>query len=1265
MFRKTASIFAAALLACAAFTVNAAGFDGKTLVTNAWFNASFTALTVGTDIATNTATGITRGAGSWTSAPTNGTAKIVADGEATKLSIDAPDEELTFTPAALAPATGMETMSIEVNTIPVAELPEPEGGAQGAFAIYSTNGVDHSLAAYVSDGTSAVWTNLVYASAADLTNVWFTLTMDFATVSNVRYVRYSITPPAGSLTVLADTEGTQWFRSADSAATTVQSVSFTGTGNIRTFSGDSLAEAVANYNGVNYETVADAIAAADEGGTVTIVKTVTEGTLTISKNLTLDFNGKAAALGGIVISEGKTLTVTRANSNSNVIPTITGGGSLVVSGNNTFAWKGMAGTSSLASITQESSSGGITISGYGTINVTSNVIVNAILTFTPSAIISDTVNDEYTIKLSAKSLTAQTLNGGATIETTDCATVSSGTFYGKFTGAGALNASGGFVLQGVEAFAGKFNVKSGTVSVATRNPSAGWRLDASDTSNMTITDGKLVSFTTPYGNNTRTWTSSGADYIDVGTDEDYFDGKQVMFFNANAEYEYTSGNLRYGTCFAVYQKNENLTSDEENVLLTSRNYPDKYKLRFGIYKNGYQDRATWYAWNNGTGNNPNYIWPIYLDGSNTLKKYTAGKKSVLSFAAAFPAASSNGIQLGKNGTTFIGAVAEIVGLDNAVSLEERSAIEYYLMKKWDCTDVGNFAQLAATTEVTVDSGATLDLGGYDHTVASFTGAGMVTNGRLVTTDNVYTNVGALSISAVDDMTIVLDAGATALTLVGDATNVSVTATDAFIESGAEITITASAIHTAGHTIDFSGIPSNIFRFGYNDNGDGTWTLGAQTSGFTAATYVWSPTGGNTNWTSIANWKVGGKAVAVLPQSIDTVQFPSSEEDEFMGWSVVLGSRQTIAALVANTNVAISGAQICSPSYTGDGKLSLGDGAGFYVDDHTTIANDLEIVGSVSVTPSATYLTTYINGNLTGAGTLTLEGTRPTHVLSGDNSGFKGVVVAPKDSSDRNNVYLSSETAASEAAEWRVNSSGVGNFLHLDNTTVKFGSLNGSIYFSSMDYAKNVLEIGALNKDMSLSGSFCYAEGQDQKGNWRVRNSGNDIRKVGSGNLTLAANRVRNVYLANGVVTLAHGTNSVHRETRYIFEGGTMAITGRYDDGETVDFSDPSPLIVDSASPIAFSNAVNEVHAWATSLPDTNTGGLVKKGEGTLILKDIPYYTGDTYLEGGKLKIPASAGVRVKTTIEGKSVYRDSETIEGEEYTVYSLGKKRPLVFVIY
>ena len=96
----------------------AAGFDGSPLTTNDWFDASFTALTADTAIAQGDTTGITPGAGSWTVVPATGTAVIAADadagGAATLLSLSAPGEELTFTPAACAATSGLETVSAEM-----------------------------------------------------------------------------------------------------------------------------------------------------------------------------------------------------------------------------------------------------------------------------------------------------------------------------------------------------------------------------------------------------------------------------------------------------------------------------------------------------------------------------------------------------------------------------------------------------------------------------------------------------------------------------------------------------------------------------------------------------------------------------------------------------------------------------------------------------------------------------------------------------------------------------------------------------------------------------------------------------------------------------------------------------------------------------------------------------------------------------------------------------------------------------------------------
>ena len=386
----------------------------------------------------------------------------------------------------------------------------------------------------------------------------------------------------------------------------------------------------------------------------------------------------------------------------------------------------------------------------------------------------------------------------------------------------------------------------------------------------------------------------------------------------------------------------------------------------------------------------------------------------------------------------------------------------------------------------------------------------------------------------------------------------------------------------------------------------------------AQMFVWTGAQG-TAWEVGANWTVGGVAASGAPLAFDTVSIPAGTANT----NLTLSARQTAAEVVADADVSISGGQICSPVFRGAGKIALGEGAGFYIDAETVISNDLEIAGAVAVTPSADSKVIRFFGDLSGNGTLTIGGNRTSCELAGDNSGFSGSIVAEKDSVDRKNIYLSSETAASENARWTVHSSGGNNdgFLHFKDKTVKFGSLNGNLYFKTMNYAGNVLEVGALGEDMEISGQFCYADG-----NSRISGNGNDIRKVGAGNLTLTAKWVRNTIMQEGLVTLADGTNSVHSEVRYAFEGGAMAITGKNDLGGDVDFADVSALIVGSSSPICFSNGVNEVHTWANALAASNVGGLTKLGAGTLTLSAAPLYTGWTTVKAGKLIVPAGTAL---------------------------------------
>jgi hypothetical protein len=121
------------------------------------------------------------------------------------------------------------------------------------------------------------------------------------------------------------------------------------------------------------------------------------------------------------------------------------------------------------------------------------------------------------------------------------------------------------------------------------------------------------------------------------------------------------------------------------------------------------------------------------------------------------------------GTTFKGAVAEAWGFTKTLSLEERAAAESYLMQKWGCDDAKDHQILPKTAAVTMNAGATLDMGGLTQTVKSFTGAGTVANGSLKTTGDLTVDGGTLTIQATTGQTYVLsDVETERLVLTGNA-----------------------------------------------------------------------------------------------------------------------------------------------------------------------------------------------------------------------------------------------------------------------------------------------------------------------------------------------------------------------------------------------------------------------------------------------------------------------------------------------------------------
>ena len=100
------------------------------------------------------------------------------------------------------------------------------------------------------------------------------------------------------------------------------------------------------------------------------------------------------------------------------------------------------------------------------------------------------------------------------------------------------------------------------------------------------------------------------------------------------------------------------------------------------------------------------------------------------------------------------------------------------MQKWGCTAATSYQFIPSSANVTMKSGATLDLGGMQQTVASFTGAGTVANGSLKTTGDLTVDGGTLTIQATTGQTYVLsDVEAERLVLTGTAKDYTIKVPD--------------------------------------------------------------------------------------------------------------------------------------------------------------------------------------------------------------------------------------------------------------------------------------------------------------------------------------------------------------------------------------------------------------------------------------------------------------------------------------------------------
>ena len=131
-------------------------------------------------------------------------------------------------------------------------------------------------------------------------------------------------------------------------------------------------------------------------------------------------------------------------------------------------------------------------------------------------------------------------------------------------------------------------------------------------------------------------------------------------------------------------------------------------------------------------------------------------------------------------------------------------------------------------------------------------------------------------------------------------------------------------------------------------------------------------------------------------------------------------------------------------------------------------------------------------------------------------------------------------------------------------------------------------------------------------------------KVGTGTLTLGGvnNYSRHTEISNGVLrVIGAGTVGNTNDTgNIVFAGGTLAFG---DGDETPAFTNYAARIKNSTiAPISIDTGSSTI-VWDTALDSSNTGGLTKKGSGTLTLSAGAGYSGATRVEAGALVFGAA------------------------------------------
>lgn len=444
------------------------------------------------------------------------------------------------------------------------------------------------------------------------------------------------------------------------------------------------------------------------------------------------------------------------------------------------------------------------------------------------------------------------------------------------------------------------------------------------------------------------------------------------------------------------------------------------------------------------------------------------------------------------------------------------------------------------------------------------------------------------------------------------------------------------------------------------------------AGCASAQSVWTGGGADARWSTAGNWQDG---IAPVPDMLTSLTFGGSVTDaqnDFLSGSAF--SNLTFAAGASTFGLSGNGISL-------SGNLSNGSGVA------QTIANDVVWAGSkrtLDTGPGGIVLNGYLSVGAanasfykSGSGVLTLGGggnfnVNDANYISAINAGTvvitKDITINRVDIQNNarlivtNNATLSGFTSGGYGGFWqastidlysgKINVSGSATLLAAQDwsKTCIVNVRGGTFVGSNMRWCNN----GNILLTLSGDGEFQWLSGNplaENGGCWLTMNggtfrrgsSGSDTLDVGyvlSGaglkQATTITNRIAFNAGAFVVGSFTYATTKTNIVTTLLFNGGVVRA------GKTASaFFGTQPDLI--ASTVGAGGLVFDTQSYTVTFNDAletgggADGGLVKLGDGTLILSTNCTYAGQTTVSNGLLRIDAplaSSGLRLSPYASG-------------------------------